>query len=79
MKAALRGQGVIAGQPVRCMTPELQMRCKTGDFEPTEADRQDVESLHTRFGVPIPAMYRDRVRRRTPPSMPRAVRGSRVE
>jgi len=55
----LGGRGVIAGRPVRCMTPELQMRCKTGNFEPTSADRQDVELLHTRFSVPIPEMYRD--------------------
>ncbi len=56
----LKAHGVIAGRPVPCMTPKLQMRCKTGDFAPTEADRQDVELLHTRFRVAIPDMYRDR-------------------
>ena len=56
----LTGEGVIAGRPVRCMTPELQMLCKTGNFEPTQADHQDVRLLHARFGVPIPEMYRDR-------------------
>jgi len=56
----LRGRGVIAGRPVGCMTAKLQMRCKTGDFEPSQVDRQDVELLHTRFGIAIPEMYRDR-------------------
>lgn len=27
----LQGQGTIGDRRVRCMTPELQMRCKTGD------------------------------------------------
>ena len=56
----LRGEGLIAGRPARCMTPELQMRCKTGNFEPTPADYQDVRLLNARFGVAIPEMYRHR-------------------
>jgi lincosamide nucleotidyltransferase A/C/D/E len=54
----LRGRGTIGGRRVRCMTPELQMRCKIGDFEPSTADYQDVRLLHERFGVQRPAMYR---------------------
>jgi lincosamide nucleotidyltransferase A/C/D/E len=54
----LRGRGTIGDRRVRCMTPELQMLCKVGDFEPSAADYQDVRLLHARFGVEIPAMYR---------------------
>lgn len=54
----LQGRGTIADRRVRCMTPDLQMLCKTGDFEPSAADYQDVRLLHERFGVEIPAMYR---------------------
>lgn len=57
----LQGQGTISGRPVRCMSPEQQVLCKTGDFEPSEADFQDVRLLHERFGVEIPSMYRDRL------------------
>lgn len=53
----LQGRGTIGDRRVRCMTPELQMLCKTGDFEPNPADYQDVRLLHERFGVEIPAMY----------------------
>ncbi len=55
---ALRGSGSIGGRPVRCLTPEHQVLCKTGAFEPSEADFQDVRLLHERFGVEIPRMYR---------------------
>lgn len=54
----LQGQGTIGDRPVRCMTPEQQVLCKTGNFEPSEADFQDVRLLHERFGVEIPRMYR---------------------
>lgn len=54
----LGGEGRIAGRPARCMTAELQMRCKTGNFEPTAVDYQDVRLLNARFGVAIPEMYR---------------------
>ncbi|MDQ3349590.1 MAG: hypothetical protein M3545_16705, partial [Acidobacteriota bacterium] len=45
----LGGEGRIAGRPARCMTAELQMRCKTGNFEPTAVDYQDVRLLNARF------------------------------
>lgn len=54
---SLQGEGAIGERTVRCMTPEFQMLCKTGDFEPTENDYQDVTLLHERFGVEIPEMY----------------------
>ena len=54
----LQGRGTIGDRGVRCLTPELQMRCKIGDFEPSTTDYQDVRLLHERFGVEIPAMYR---------------------
>lgn len=30
------------------MTPEQRVLCKTGDFEPSEADFQDVRLVHER-------------------------------
>ncbi|MDQ3647465.1 MAG: amino acid transporter [Actinomycetota bacterium] len=56
----LKGRGTIGGRGVRCMTPEQQVLCKIGEFEPTEADFQDLRLLHGRFGVEIPQMYRNR-------------------
>jgi lincosamide nucleotidyltransferase A/C/D/E len=40
----LRGEGVIAGRPVRCLTAELQLRHHLG-YEPDETDRRDVRLL----------------------------------
>lgn len=57
----LQGQGSIGDKPVRCMTPEQQVVCKTDGFKPSEADIQDVRLLHERFGVEVPPMYRDQV------------------
>lgn len=55
----LAGRGTIAGRSVRCLTPELQLRCHLS-YEPDDDDRQDVRLLCERFGLVIPDAYRDR-------------------
>jgi lincosamide nucleotidyltransferase A/C/D/E len=44
------GQGVIGGEPVRCLTPEGQVRCHTG-YALDDDDRQDMAALLEHFGV----------------------------
>jgi lincosamide nucleotidyltransferase A/C/D/E len=46
----LAGEGVIAGVPVRCISPEMQVRAHTGYDLPPEQLR-DVELLRERLGV----------------------------
>jgi lincosamide nucleotidyltransferase A/C/D/E len=54
---SLGGSGMIAGQPVRCITPEWMVRFHTGyDFD--EDDYRDVIALCQRFGIDMPAEYR---------------------
>lgn len=50
------GRGVIAGQPVRCMSAAFQMQSHAG-YDVDEDDWLDVLHLHERFGLPIPADY----------------------
>ena len=54
----LAGMGTIAGQTVRCLTPELQLRCHLG-YEPDDDDRHDVRLLCARFGLVPPDAYTD--------------------
>jgi lincosamide nucleotidyltransferase A/C/D/E len=54
----LTGTGTIAGQPVRCLTPELQLRCHLV-YEPDDDDRHDVRLLCERFGLTLPAAYKN--------------------
>ena len=49
-KQDLAGEGRVAGVPVRCITPEMQMLCHTGYALP-ESHLRDVDLLHERFGV----------------------------
>lgn len=50
----LTGTGSIGGKPVRCLTPELQMRVHSG-YELREKDHEEIRVLHVRFGVePLP-------------------------
>ena len=48
--------GTIAGQPVPCLSADLQVRFHTG-YPPPEKDRHDMRVLHDRLGVPLPAPY----------------------
>jgi lincosamide nucleotidyltransferase A/C/D/E len=49
----LAGTGSIGGRPVRCLTPQLQMRAHAG-YELTERDREEIRLLYERFGVDPP-------------------------
>jgi lincosamide nucleotidyltransferase A/C/D/E len=54
--SGLAATGSIAGHPVRCLSPELQLQFHLG-YEPDEADRQDVAHLCRHFGLPHPDPY----------------------
>jgi lincosamide nucleotidyltransferase A/C/D/E len=45
--------GAVAGTPVGCLTPDLQVAHHDG-YEPTDTDREDLDRLHRRFGVALP-------------------------
>lgn len=47
---ALSGRGVLAGTPVRCLSPQMQMATHTG-YALQAKDLQDVRRLHERFGI----------------------------
>jgi lincosamide nucleotidyltransferase A/C/D/E len=49
----LRGEGIIGGRRVRCLTPELQLKHHLG-YEWDENDRHDLALLSARFGIPLP-------------------------
>jgi lincosamide nucleotidyltransferase A/C/D/E len=48
--------GTIAGEPVACFSADLQVRFHIG-YTPTEKDRHDMQVLHDRLGVHLPAPY----------------------
>jgi lincosamide nucleotidyltransferase A/C/D/E len=48
--------GRILDHTVRCLTPEVQMRCHTG-YEPHGASYDDVWALSEHFGLPVPEEY----------------------
>lgn len=54
----LAGTGTIAGRPVRCLTPELQLRCHLA-YEPDADDRHDMRLLCARFGLVLPEIYKN--------------------
>jgi hypothetical protein len=54
--AAFRGEGVIGGLSVRCLTADYQMANHTG-YDPGESDFHDVYALHHKFGIPVPNDY----------------------
>ncbi|HET7045873.1 MAG TPA: hypothetical protein VFI37_13575 [Gaiellaceae bacterium] len=47
------GRGAIAGRPVRCLTPEVQVLVHSG-YELAEKDYLELRLLHERFRVPLP-------------------------
>ncbi len=49
-ESALAGNGVIAGEPVRCLTPEGQVLTHLG-YAPDDQDRDDMQRLVEMFGV----------------------------
>jgi len=50
------GRGTIAGRPVPCLTPAVQIECHLG-YELTETDRHDMRLLAERFGLAVPGVY----------------------
>ena len=52
----LAGKGMIAGFPVQCLAPEMQVLCHTG-YELPDNQRRDLDLLHEKFGVEYPAQY----------------------
>lgn len=52
------GTGIVAGQSVRCLSPEVQLLCHLS-YEPDEDDRHDVRLLCERFGLPLPDAYKN--------------------
>jgi GNAT superfamily N-acetyltransferase len=54
---ALTGQGVVGGQAVQCVSPNFLMTYYTG-YPISPSDAHDVQQLHRRFGLDLPAEYR---------------------
>ena len=53
---ALTGIGTIAGQAVRCISPEWTIKFHYG-YELKEKDYQDVSALCEKFGIDLPVHY----------------------
>jgi lincosamide nucleotidyltransferase A/C/D/E len=51
--AALSGAGIVAGHPVRCISPEWLVRFHTG-YAVDDDDWADVSALCRRFDLPVP-------------------------
>ena len=49
----LAGAGRVSGRPVRCLTPELQLRHHLG-YPPDDSDRHDLRVLADRFDLALP-------------------------
>jgi lincosamide nucleotidyltransferase A/C/D/E len=49
-KEDLAGEGAIAGRPVRCLSPAIQVKCHTG-YELPAAQVREMELLREGFGV----------------------------
>jgi lincosamide nucleotidyltransferase A/C/D/E len=54
--ADLMGVGSILGQPVACLTPEIEMATHSG-YDLQDNDQHDIEALHQRFGLEYPTGY----------------------
>ncbi len=50
---ALQGRGTVDGLPVRCLSPEFQMRSHSG-YELNDMDVKDVTALADKFGLNLP-------------------------
>ena len=53
---SLTGTGFIAGQTVRCISPEWLVKFHSG-YELQEKDFRDVSALCEKFGIPLPEEY----------------------
>ena len=50
MEKDLAGNGIIAGFPIKCITPKMQVTCHRG-YELPDQHILDLQRLHERFGV----------------------------
>ena len=55
--SSLTGNGLIAGRPVRCISPEDLIKFHSG-YDLDENDFHDVLALCEKFGIEVPAEYR---------------------
>ena len=53
------GRGRVAGRPVRCLSPEVQVLVHDG-YELADKDWRELYLLHERFGVALPDEYAER-------------------
>jgi lincosamide nucleotidyltransferase A/C/D/E len=56
--ASLTGTGLIEGRTVRCISPEWVVKFHSG-YELKDKDFRDVYALCTKFGIDLPAEYKD--------------------
>lgn len=49
----LQGRGIVDGLPVRCISPEFQIRSHSG-YELDDTDVKDVTALAHKFGLDLP-------------------------
>jgi lincosamide nucleotidyltransferase A/C/D/E len=54
---ALQGRGTVDGLPVRCTSPEFQMRSHSG-YELNDMDIKDVTALADKLGLDLPQEFR---------------------
>lgn len=52
------GQGLVAGETVRCLTPSAQVLCHAHGYQPVEKDLRDMELLAVRFEIDLPPQLR---------------------
>lgn len=55
---SLTGTGTIEGHHVDCISPEWMVKFHTG-YKLTKSDFRDVSALCERFGIELPAEYRE--------------------
>lgn len=63
--ASLTGTGKIAGQTVRCISPDWTVKFHSG-YELKEKDFQDVSALCAKFGIDLPPAYKQFQKRPEP-------------
>lgn len=52
--SAFKGDGMIGGKTVRCLSPEAQVQCHGQGYPPTPKDLQDMEALQQKYQVVLP-------------------------
>ncbi len=60
------GTGKVAGNDLRCLSPDTQVLCHAHGYAPTEKDFRDSELLKERFELELPPQLRRQARRASP-------------